>query len=202
MQNELSYAAEMNLVDRVRLLLRHATAANVDIDATDYGGGPLPYRTAHDLAVIAGNTEIADLLAAAGATARPLDPTDQLVAACMRADRASVERLLAADPGLAERVDVNWLQPMHRAALLDRPDAIVVGASVGFPLNEAGRCTWPRCIGNLEVVKTLIRLGADPTAEAVDGGTPGQFALDDRTPLGWARYNNQHEVVEFLLAHR
>jgi hypothetical protein len=41
--------------------------------------------------------------------------------------------------GLAERVDVNWLQPMHRAALLDRPDAIVVGASVGFPLNDGPR---------------------------------------------------------------
>jgi ankyrin repeat protein len=122
----------------------------------------------------------------------------------MRADRASVERLLAADPGLAERVDVNWLQPMHRAALLDRPDAIVVGASVGFPLDDekGGPLHVAALIGNLEVVKTLIRLGADPTAEAHVGDPRGQFAPDDPTPLGWARHNNQHEVVEFLLAHR
>jgi len=188
----------MNLIDRVRLLLRHATAANIDIDATDDGAGPLPHHSVHDLAMLAGNVEIADLLAAAGATVRPLDPADQLVAACMRADRASVERLLAADPGLAERVDVNWLQPMHRAAFLDRPDAIVVGASVGFPLND-GPLHVAALFGNLEVVKTLIRLGADPTAEAIDGG---QFLAHDPTPLGWARYNHQHEVVEFLLAHR
>ena len=198
-QNELNHAAGMNLVDRVRLLLRHAMAAKIDIDATDDGAGPR--RTAHDLAVIAGNTQIADLLTAAGAVERPLDSADLLVAACMRADRASVERLLAAEPRLAERVDVNWEQPLHRAAFLDRPDAIVVGASVGFPLDDegGGPLHVAALFGNLEVVKTLIRLGADPTAQAHDGDTPGQFAPHDPTPLGWAQYNHQHEVVEFLL---
>jgi hypothetical protein len=202
-QDELRYAAEMNLIDRVRLLLRRATAAKVDIDATEEGAGPR--RTAYDLAVIAGNTRIADLLAAAGATVRPLDPADQLVAACMRADRAGVERLLAADPGLVERVvDRTWSNPLYRAAFLDRSDAIVVAASVGFPLGDerGGPLHVAALVGNLEAVRTLIRLGADPTAEAVDDDTPGQFAPDDPTPLGWARYNNQHEVAEFLLAHR
>jgi ankyrin repeat protein len=201
-QNELRYAAEMNLIDRVRLLLRHATAAKIDMDATD--DGPAPRRTAHDIAVIAGNTQIADLLAAAGATAHPLDPADQLVAACMRADRVSVDRLLAADPGLADRVDVAWLRPLHHAAFLNRPDAIVVGASVGFPLDDVGGGPLhvAALVGNLEVVKTLIRLGADSSAAAIDADTPGQFAPVDPTPLGWARYNHQHEVVEFLLAYR
>lgn len=119
-------------------------------------------------------------------------------------DRAGVELLLAADPGLAERVDVNWLQPMHRAAFLGRPDAIVVGASVGFPLDDerGGPLHVAALFGHLKVVKTLIRLGADPAAEAIGGDPPGQFAPDNPTPLGWARYNNQHEVVQFLLAHR
>ena len=124
----------------------------------------------------------------------------------MRADRASVERLLAADPDLVEReMDViRWLEPLHRAAFLNRPAAIVVGASVGFPLDDerGGPLHVAALFGNLAVVKTLIRLGADPTAEAIGGDTPGQFAPADPTPLGWARYNNQHEVVEFLLAHR
>ena len=53
--------------------------------------------------------------------------------------------------------------------------------------------------GNLEVVKALIGLGANPAAEA---HTPGQFPPDGSTPVGWARYNNQHQVVEFLLARR
>ena len=123
----------------------------------------------------------------------------------MRADRASVERLLAADPDLVEReMDViRWLEPLHRAAFLNRPAAIVVGASVGFPLNEerGGPLHVAALFGHLEVVKTLIRLGADPTAPAVVGNPRGQFAPDDPTPLGWARYNHQHEVVEYLLAH-
>ena len=201
-QGAMGYAAENNLIDRVRLILRYAPSPSIDLDTT--GDGPEPAHTTHDLAVINGNTEIADLLAAAGATARPLDPADQLVAACLRADRASVERLLADDPGLAERVDVDWLQPLHRAAFLGRPDAIVVGASVGFPVNDerGGPLHVAALFGHLEVVKTLIELGADPTAEAVTRGTPGQFAPEDPTPLGWARYNNQHEVVEYLQAHR
>ena len=200
-QGALAYAAEMNLIDRVRLILRHANSTSIDVDAT--GDGPEPRHTVHDLAVINGNTEIADLLVAAGATVRPLDPADQLVAACLRADRASVERLLAADPNLAERVDVGWLQPMHRAAVLDRPASIVVGASVGFPLDDpqGGPLHVAALFGHLKVVETLIILGADPTA-TIENGNAGQFAPEDPTPLGWARYNNQHEVVEFLLTHR
>ena len=200
-QGALSYAAENNLIDRVRLILRRAKGS-IDFDAT--GNGPQPPHTTHDLAVIYGNTDVADLLVAAGATPRPLDPADQLVAACMRADRVTVERLLAADPGLAERVDVEWLQPMHRAAFLNRPDAILVGASAGIPIDDerGGPLHVAALFGHLEVVKTLIRLGADPTTAANTGDTPGQFAPDDPTPLGWARYNHQYEVVEFLLAHR
>jgi hypothetical protein len=201
-RGELSYAAEMNLVDRVRLILRHVT--DIDLDATH--DGPAPRHTVHDLAVIAGNTEIADLLAAAGATAHQLGPAEQLVAACMRADRTTVERMLAADPGLVEREAelIAWLRPLDQAAFLDRPDTIVLGASAGFPLQEegGGPLHVAALVGNLDMVKLLVQLGADPAAEAHTQGTPGQFAPVDPTPLGWARYNNQHEVEEFLLSLR
>jgi ankyrin repeat protein len=75
---------------------------------------------------------------------------------------------------------------------------------VGFPVNDerGGPLHVAALFGHLEVVKTLVELGADPTAQAVTRGTPGQFAPEDPTPLGWARYNHQHEVVEFLQAHR
>ena len=201
-QDQLRDAAGANLIDRVRLLLRYTRGEDLDV-ADDHP--ELPGRTAHDLAVINGNTEIADLLAAAGATVRPLEPAAQLVAACLRADQTAADRIIAADPGLVRREAelIRWLEPMHRAAALGRPEAIVVGASVGFPLDDdkGGPIHMAAILGNLEVVKTLIGLGADPRAVAYADRTPGQFAPDDPTPLGWARYLNQHEVVEFLLAN-
>jgi len=98
-QDELRYAAEADLADRVRLIVRHCAAIGIDLDAPEPWNG----RTAHDLAVLSGNTAVAELLAAAGAAVRPLDPAGELVAACLRADREAVSRLLAADPGLVAR---------------------------------------------------------------------------------------------------
>ena len=64
--------------------------------------------------------------------------------------------------------------------------------SVGFDVNAIGRISalheaaWS---GDIGMVRLLLELGADPT-------------LLDRehhaTPLGWARYNQQHEVVSYL----
>ena len=199
MQDELRYAAQMNLAGRVRLLLRHCAEIGIDIDTAE--PGPDPRRTAHDLAVLAGNAEVADLLAAAGARARPLDPVDELVAACLRADRPTVQRLLAADPGLVERaINTTWPPPMHQAAALDRPDAVRQLAEIGFPVND--RTLSPlhtaAVAGHLRVVTLLVELGADPTAETHDDDIPGQFTPPDDTPVGWARYNQQHDVVAYL----
>ena len=196
---ELRYAAQMNLSGRVRLLLRHCAEIGIDIDTTE--PGPEPARTTHDLAVLAGNTDVADLLAAAGARARRLDPVDELVAACLRVDRRAVQRLLAGDPGLAAlAIATSWPPPMHQAAVLDRPDAVRLLAEVGFPVNDTtlSPLHTAAVAGQINVVKLLVELGADPTAVTHDDDIPGQFSPPDDTPLGWARYNQQHEVVEYL----
>jgi hypothetical protein len=71
-QDSLRMAAEDNLTDRVRLPLRYCADLGIAVDAVD---GDLP--TGYDLAVVNGNTEIANLLAGAGARrTRPLEPTD------------------------------------------------------------------------------------------------------------------------------
>jgi ankyrin repeat protein len=196
---ELRYAAEWNLPDRVRLLLRHRAETGLDLDAPQRG--PDACHTAYEFAVVGGNTEIVDLLTQAGAATPPLDPAFHLVAACQRADRPAVDRLLAADPGLAARALHMpwWPEPLHQAAALNRPEAVALLVSLGFPVND--RRSSPLHVaalaGQLDVVRQLIELGADPTAEAVDQ-TPGQFTPEDRTPLGWARYSQHHDVVAYL----
>jgi hypothetical protein len=205
-QDELRNAAEMNLTDRVRLLLRHCADLGIDLDSTEGVVSSERRPTAYDVAVLNGNAEIAELLAAAGARTRPLEPADELVAACLRADRPTVERLLTADPGLAaqavaKRPDSGtWSNPLHYAAYLNRPEAVRLLAAVGFPLNDSRESPLgvAALCGHLDIVKLLIELGADPTVAAVDPDTPGQFSPPDPTPLGWARYNSQHAVVAYL----
>jgi ankyrin repeat protein len=197
-QDQLRYAAEWDLPNRVRLLLRRCAETGIDIDAP--AGGPDAQQTAYDLAVVGGNTEIVDLLIQAGVPAAPLDPTHQLIAACLRADRAAVQRLLAADPGLAARAISTpwWPEPLHQAAALDRPEAVALLVRLGFPVNDrrGSPLHTAALLGRLSIVRLLVELGADPAAE-IDA-RPGQFTPTDRTPLGWARYNHQDEVVAYL----
>jgi ankyrin repeat protein len=44
-------------------------------------------------------------------------------------------------------------------------------------------------MGNLEMVRLLLELGADPNV---------RDPTHNSTPLGWARYNGQTEVAQYL----
>lgn len=197
-EGELRYATQSNLPNRVRLLLRHCAESGIDINI-NAGGGLLgdPCQTAYEFAVVGGNTEIVDLLTQAGAA--PLDPTYQLIAACLRVDRPAVRRLLAADPTLAERtLSTPWFpEPLLQAVALDRPEAVALLVSLGFPVNDprASPLHLAALTGHLHIVQLLVELGADPTLTVTDDMQAGPT---DRTPLGWARYNDQHEVVAYL----
>jgi hypothetical protein len=148
-QDELRYAAICNLSNRVRLLLHRCAETGIDIDAPA-GVANDPCQTAYEFAVVCGNTEIVGLLTQAGAKAAPLSPPHQLFAACLRADRPAVHRLMDADPGLFEWF-INtrwWPEPLHQAVALDRPEAVALLVSLGLPINEDSlgggrRCTPP-----------------------------------------------------------
>jgi ankyrin repeat protein len=195
-EGELVRAARMGMADRVRLLLGHAAGIGIDLDAVWRG------RTAHQEATLAGHGEIAELLVAAGARPSPLDPVEELEAACMRADRAAVERLLATDAMLAEQTVASRPDLIVYAAGYGRPEAVRLLATVGFDVNLH---TWATALhlaayeGHLEVVKLLEGLGADPTARVVDF-KPGDplASVEDPTPLGWARHADRHEVADYL----
>lgn len=184
LQDALLHAASEGLANRVRLLLE----AGVDVRGLGTEHPIMGGRNAFELAMLSGNVEIAELLRAAGAA----DPVLEFVARCMRGDRPAVDLLLAGDSALVERALAAHPALVCRAAELGRPDAARLLVSLGFPVNPPGGRTplheaaWR---GDLPMVKTLLDLGADP--EALD-------AEYEATPLGWAEYNEQREVAEYL----
>lgn len=122
-------------------------------------------RTPYAVAELNDNREVAEWLLAHGAAAEMLD-VDRLVAACSRGDRATVDALLARNPGLrseitddhyiafhqaAERNDVRALEAMLAAGFdPNRPDASI-GKTV---LHSAAMEGWP------DAVRALLGHGA------------------------------------------
>jgi hypothetical protein len=189
-EEELRGAAEKGRIDRVRLLLEAGVVADLDGVGTDHPllGG----RTAHQLAVLHGHTEVARLLEEAGARPQPLTPVEELRAAAMRADRAAVERLAAADPALAAQLVATAPDLVGKAAELGRIDVIEVLVGLGYDLNPTDRRTplhEAAFHGDLELVRALLALGADPTVR------DPHF---DSDPAGWADHNNHPEIARFL----
>src|SRR5205085_7925471 len=109
---DLQWAAEHNFVERVRFLLAHGVSAEAQSGHPGMQG-----RSPYELAVRAGNTEIAELLRAAGAQPTALDGPAELAAACLRADRAAATALAAADPTIVSVAEQPH-GPLQRAAEL------------------------------------------------------------------------------------
>ena len=187
-QDQLVWAARMNYVDRVRLLLQHG----VDVDGRGTRHPVVQGRTAHEVATLNGHEEVAALLRAAGASMASLDTVETFLAACLRADRAEVERLVTADPGLVAQAVEREPHVIIRAAETGRVEAVRLLAGLGFDANALHRVTalhqaaWA---GDLEMVRLFLELGADPTVLDPAYNAP---------PLGWARHNRQEHVVTYL----
>jgi ankyrin repeat protein len=133
------------------------------------------------LAVRAGRPESASLLVAAGA---PDDSTDidRYVGACMRADRSTVEQILAEHPDLRDRLTDDDRAAVVEAAGSATAASVALMLDLGFrpdarnglgeqPLHTASYA------GNAEAVRLLLDAGAD--LDARDDNFDG-------TPLGYA----------------
>lgn len=187
MAHELGKAAEAGDLATVKLLVKHAAA----VDAPR----PRDGRTPFELASRSGNRELVAYLVAAGATARPLAPEDRFAGACLAADRAEVEAVLAATPDVMSR-----LAPRARAELIahaadahDEP-ALRLMLSLGFDINGMTHSTALHNAafrGDVAAVKLLLALGADPKI---------RDPSHDGTAHDWAVYNHQHVVAELLAA--
>ena len=154
------------------------------------------------MAATTGHGDLVDYLVAHGAPPLALDPADAFIAAVLTADRAALDRAARASIlawparfASARPALVTW------AAACGRPDSVEVLAELGFDVNAKGRTDmpsdqpWQTALhkaaedGNLELARTLLRLGADPDLR--DHRFNG-------TPLSWARYFGHQELVDLL----
>lgn len=191
LEDVLLWATLHENAERIRLILSHG------VDADGHGTRhPIMHgMTAYQSAMLSGATEIAELLAAVGANTA-LDPVETLLAACMRADRATVEQLVATDASLTAQAVAQLPELIIRAAELGRLDSVRLLAELGFDVNHLRRRAPREAAlheaafnGDLAMVKLLLELGADPTS---------RDRSYNATPLGWAEHNQKAEVIEYL----
>jgi ankyrin repeat protein len=184
LQQQMGWAAKYNQKERLRLLV----ARGVDVNPAD----TRLQRTPYELAVLNGHTEIAEFLLENGAAPVSLNERDAFFSACLAGDGPRARALLAASPKLLDQLGDDRVELLQLAAERDRRPAIRLMAELGFDLNELRRTTAlhnAAMSGHLEMVQLLIQLGADPRIRDTEFNA---------RPIGWAKYNGQSEVVEFL----
>ncbi len=189
LEDLLMAAASHGLTDRVRRLL----ARGVDAEGREMKHPIYRGRSPVQEAALNGHLDIVSLLVDAGASWEH-DQVDELVAMAMAGDRGTVDRLLAADPGLRGRAIERCPDQLVRAAEQSSYDAVALLIELGFDVNARSR-TAPlheaAMRGNLPVIKLLLDHGADPSIH--DTGF-------DATPAGWAEHHGQREAQRLLEA--
>ena len=120
---------------------------------------------------------------------------DPFVHACLRADRAAVEDLRTADPGVVGRTRTAHPDLLRQAASSERWDAVRLLAELGFDVDlpaglpGASPLHYAAGAGAVEVVRFLVERGADQTA------TDPTYHL---TPRGWAEHFGHDDVAAGL----
>ena len=191
-RGQLRWAITHGMTERVLLLAEHGA----DL-VSPFADGITPAG----LAAVTGHPDLVRFLTGRGAAAPDLGPEQRFAAAALAADQAALEALTARNPGLAGAVRAARPALIVWAAAQGRPGSVELLAQLGFDVNARGRSDvpsdqpWQTALhvaaerGGLDLARRLLRLGADP-------------GLRDRrfgsTPLGWARYFGQEQLVELL----
>jgi ankyrin repeat protein len=197
-RGQLAWAITHGMAERLRLLVART---GIDVAAPSGLGQPPGQVTWTALAATTGHRDLVDDLVAHGAPPCVLAPADAFVAAALEADRGWLGELLVRDPGLLEEMRTARPALITWAAAIGSIPAVAFLVELGFDVNAMGRTDmpsdqpWQTALhkaaqdGNLELARTLLRLGADP------GIRDARF---DGTPLDWARYFGQDALVDLL----
>ena len=187
-EDQLGWAVMHGMDARVELLVRHGVDPGARVGG--FGGGG---RTAYEVASISGHPETAELLLRLGAAEPDLSAEQRVVIAVLNGqplDAAAVPAAVAARPGL-----VAW------AAHHGNADAVRRAVELGWDVNRRARTDvpsdqeWETGLhaaagnGDLEMVRLLLELGADPSLKDCRFDAP---------PVQWAEHFGRTEVVELL----
>lgn len=180
---QLAWALEKRMPERVRLLVEHGA----DIIR------PVNGRTPFEWAQLGGDRDLALYLVRKGAVAIRLKPEDQLhisimntelpieeVAGMMREITSPAQTQRVHPAMLHEAVADNAFEPVRRMLTLGFD---VNAMTSRTPLHEAA------LHGHIQMAKLLIDHGADTRLR-----DPYHYA----PPIGWAEYNGQPDMVNFL----
>ena len=137
--------------------------------------------TAHALAELHGNVDIAAWLLAHGAHDE-LSAVDRFAAACARADRVAAEALLAAQSGLRTELRPEHHLMLHRPAESGNAAVLETMLACGFDLETKDKDSVTPLHraamgGHADAVRVLLKFGANVAAK------DGMFSA---TPLVWA----------------
>ncbi|MDE1963849.1 MAG: ankyrin repeat domain-containing protein [Xanthomonadaceae bacterium] len=109
---------------------------------------------------------VADRLLQAGATPEATSPVDALLAACARADRPAVRRLLDGAPGLIGRLQPTELRLLPELAADGQDAAVRLMVEAGWPIAARGgdidgsALNWAVFRGNAPLARFLLAHGA------------------------------------------
>jgi len=183
-------AAKHGYAERIRLLARHGAELNTP--------GIRNQRTPYEEALRAGHPDIAELLVTLGAKRVALDELETFALECITGQEAVVRAKVAADPTLVTRLGFHGrVEMLHRAIEARRYDGVRLIASLGVDLNamipgtglDRAALHQAAMMGDLQMVKLLVELGADTTL---------RDCTYDAPPLGWANYSDKTEVAAYL----
>ncbi len=184
---QLINAIRSGFVDRVKLLIVHGADLNKPADIYDNRTrGKTPCQTA----MLMGQTEIAQLLADAGANRQAISDADAFQVACMAGEIETAHDMLTESPDLIAQV--HGREMLCDAVQLGQRKALDTMIRLGFDLNaRPGRTPLHEAalIGDLEVVEMLLESGADPTIRE---------EMYFQPPIGWAIHARQQGVIDRL----